>query len=173
MATFVAEVGGGSPAEARVVVDVNVVVDLALELGGVRTGHHRELEFLLGALGKVSTMEGEPVLLRPVLSHHVLQTGYTVLRRGRSAEEAKVLLHAAAKNLFLRRGVYDATREDYRALAASAQHYLGTDAEDEAVLACAQRSGAAVLTEDREFRQYLGDRGIRCWGLAAFCCVTA
>ncbi len=159
--------------DCRVVIDVNVVVDLALELSGVRTGHRRALESLLGTLGEVTVWRGESVRLRPILSSHIVTTARSVLRRGRGAQEAEVLLRAAVRNIHLRGGIYDDTREDYYVLAARARDFFGTDAEDEAVLACAQRCHAAVLTEDREFRQYLADRHVQCWGLEAFCLVAA
>jgi len=146
-----------------VVVDVHYVVDLGLEWAGVQTGRRQELVALLALLGRTAVLDDEVVRIRPVLSEHIYQTALNVLSRTLSTQEATRALLAASKTILAQAGVFDSTHEDYNELSRRCWARLGTDAEDEAILACAERHHASVVTRDADFAQYLGDRKVAHW----------
>lgn len=143
-----------------VVVDVHYVVDLALELSGVQTGRRAEIESMINLFGRTVVLEDEVVHVRPLLSEHIYRTAKLVLGRRLSPADAQRFALGAAKYILRCDGEFDATKEDYWALSRRAWVRCGTDAEDEAVLACAERYHASVLTRDADFRQYLSDRKV-------------
>lgn len=159
--------------DRMLVVDVNVVVDLALEFTGVPTGQRRTLELICGAIGRRLVLENEDVIIRSVVTKHIVDTARTVLRR-KVADEAQVerALGFALKRLLSRSGLYDDTVEDYTVLAKRSWVRYGTDTEDEAIVAAAERHRAAVLTEDKDLRQYLGDRKIAAWSMQSLLAAT-
>ena len=154
--------------DGMIVVDANVVVDLALELAGVRTGRRDEIEALLNRIGRDVVIDGETVRIRPVLSWHIVTVARGAVARYLGAEQADRMVVLAFKRLMARHGTYDPTVEDYQALARRCWARCGTDTEDEAVLACAERHHAAVVTNDADFRQYLGDLKVAAWSVATF-----
>ena len=52
----------------------------------------------------------------------------------------------------------DPTEEDYALLARRSWYRGGTGKWDEAVLACAERHSAAILTRDQRFHEYVSQR---------------
>lgn len=152
--------------DRKLVVDVNVVVLLALEVVGVHTGQRRILEALCGLLNRPVVIDGIDVTIRPVLTRHIVFTAETVLNRElANPETAAKALRFAVSRLTGKGGVYDSTEEDYKALSRRSWVRFGTDTEDEAIVAASERHHAAILTEDKDLRQYLGDRKIAHWSL--------
>lgn len=152
----------------KVVVDVNDVINLTLEFAGVHTGHRAELETILQMLGRDVVINDELVLIQPVISRHIVDVARTVLRRRMDALQLESVLKVALRRILVRNGIFDATVEDYRALSRLCWARGGTDTEDEAVVACAERKNAGVITEDKELLTYLNGRKIPCWSIKEF-----
>lgn len=152
--------------DRNLVVDVNVVVDLALEFAGVQTGQRQDLETLCGLLYRPVVLENELVTIRVVLTRHIMETAEVVLSRKLSdPHQVAGALRFAINKLHRKTGTLDGTIENYDELSKRSWARLGTDTEDEAIVAAAERHRAAVLTEDKDLLQYLGDRKIAHWSL--------
>ena len=159
-----------APSTRYLVVDANVLVDLALELAGIPTSRRQALEALLCVVHQPElVVDGERVHLRVVLSKHIVRMAYRPLvRRGVPHAKAVDSIVAAARLMLGNDGLRDGADEDYKALGWRAWTRYGTDAEDEAVLRCAEDHTARILTNDREFAGYLDDRKVGNWSLDGF-----
>ncbi|MCP4794233.1 MAG: PIN domain-containing protein [Actinomycetia bacterium] len=147
----------GSP--LNLVLDANIVVDLIKQAVGAEQPA-REMRELNAAL--------QTDQYRPVISRHIAEVTATVLRRSMPEESARTGLNYLGAWLRSVGGHVDTSKEDYQELSQRCWKRFGTDTEDEAVLACAERNEAAVVTNDRDFAQYLGDRKITSWSLDSF-----
>lgn len=145
------------------VIDANVVVDLAREIGGQSTGQRTWLEAMCSSLNNPVRIDGEAVVMYPVMSEHIVRMAGQSLHRYFPEAEAKRTHKLAVQAILKKGGLYDPTQEDYKTLARQCWAHYGTDTEDEAVVACAVRNRAAVLTNDRDLGGYLDDRHIANW----------
>lgn len=155
----------------RLVVDANILVDMCLEKAGVLTGRRGVLDRFLMAVSHPVELDGSSVLVTMVLSEHIVKQAERalVVKYRFQPDAAARSVFVAAKFLLGDHGLYDPTVEDYALLSRRAWYRLGTDAEDEAVLACAERTKAGVVTQDKEFLSYLVDsRHWPAWSLTAF-----
>lgn len=162
------------PDTRYLVVDANVLVDLALELADAPTGRRLALEAFLFAVHQPElVIAGEHVHVRVVLSKHIVRMArQPLVRRGIAPAKATEAVLAAARLLLGSDGLRDDTDEDYKALSRRSWARCGTDAEDEAVLRCAEAYGAGILTNDRPFASYLSDRLVAHWSLDEFVLVA-
>lgn len=159
--------------DRNLVVDANIVVDTILAVSGKDTSRSNALKKLWALMGTSVLVEGELVIVRPVVSRHIAKVSRTVLlRKGLTDSEIDAGLRFVVSRVHATGGTLERADEDYKALSRRAWARHGTDTEDEAVLACAERNAAAVLTDDREFRQYLGDRKVACFSATEFISVT-
>lgn len=158
------------PDTRYLVVDANVLVDLALELAGTPRQPGQCLKaFVTTVRQPMLEIDGELAHVRVVLSKHIMeQARKALVQEGRAPEDAVRLAIQAARIVLGPDGVYDETDEDYKELSRRAWARLGTDAEDEAVLRCAEAHDAAILTRDRDFASYLDDRKVAHWSLNEF-----
>ncbi len=114
-------------------------------------------------------IDGERVHLRVVFSKHIVRMAYRPLvRRGITDPKAADAVLVAARLLLGPDGLQDDTDEDYRALDRRSWTRYGTDAEDEAVLRCAEAHTAGIVTDDQDFASYLRDRKVPNWSLDGF-----
>lgn len=154
--------------QVKVVIDVNAVIDLTLEFAGIPTGHRAELEALLHLIGREVIIDDEIVLIQPVISRHIVDVARTVLRRKMNDSQIERVLQVVLRRILVRNGILDDTVEDYRALSQLSWARCGTDTEDEAIVACAERFNAGVITADKELRQYLTARKFPSWSIDEF-----
>ena len=159
-----------APGIRHVVVDANVLVNMARELADSPTGRRRELKAFVSVVHRPEVViDGERVHLRVVLSKHIVRMAYRPLvRRGITDPKAADAVLVAARLLLGPDGLQDDTDEDYRALDRRSWTRYGTDAEDEAVLRCAEAHTAGIVTDDRDFASYLRDRKVPNWSLDGF-----
>ena len=158
----------------RVVVDVMFVVDLAREFAGESTNRRMGLKKLFVARRHDNPVlaEGELVRVNIALSHHIVDTATKVLCRKYRYDPARAKRYVEeASDAFTGIGPgghYDSAPENREKLGRRVWSRYATNSEDEAVLRFAEDNHAAILTDDINFRRYLGTRGVACWSLEEF-----
>lgn len=152
-----------------VVVDVQLVVDRALLMAGIPRQEPAETRSVWDAFGTTASLKGDAVVLRPVLSRHIVDTATAKLTGvyGMSAEDVDQAFAILFDLVGLCGGAFDDIEEDYKALRVRATRNAGTGTEDEAVLACVYRlkdaapqAKVALATRDRDLGMYAEERGV-------------
>lgn len=113
---------------------------------------------------------GDLVTIQAVLSEHILgevrhflvrderRPNGALVREGLSGAAAERQIKKVVERLLGPGAEPDPTEEDYNLLGRRSWYRGGTGKWDEAVLACAERHGAALLTRDQRFHEYVSQR---------------
>ncbi|MCL4413424.1 MAG: PIN domain-containing protein [Actinobacteria bacterium] len=136
----------------------------------------RDTKRVLALLGTPLEFHGEVTSIEVVLSEHILGEvkhflareerlpNGALVRPGLSVPDTERQVKGVIK-LLLDAGAHpDPTEEDYDELGRRSWYRGGTGKWDEAVLACAERHGAAILTRDQKFHKYVQERtNVQAW----------
>ena len=145
----------------NLVLDANIVVDLVRGFTDAPSENQRDLATFVNTLGDS---------VRPVVSLHIVNVARTKLAEKYVGEAQADKLLTRTLNVLKTKGlVFDSTKEDYPALNLQCRSRFGTDTEDEAVVACAERKHASLVTNDRDLRSYMRQtRIVETWSLSEY-----